>query len=90
MDTWLEMLIIAGAIVMTVVTVVVMTLPNKMVRPALRAVVLIVFGITCVGVHMLPNLNPYFFRWILFVAVPGAMTYVILRLSWARRARKPR
>ena len=90
MDTWLKTLIIVGAIVMTVVTVVVMTLPDKMVRGAVRGGVLIVFGVACVGVHMLPDLDPYFFRWILFVAVPGVMTYVILRVSWARRAQKRR
>jgi len=90
MDAWLEILIIAGAIAMSVATVVVMTLPTRLVHGWLRALVLIVFGIACVGVHMLPGLNPYFSRWILFVAFPGAMTYLILRLGWNRAHRRAR
>ena len=88
MDTWLKTLIIVGAVLMSVVTVVVMTLPTKYIRPFVRVGVLMLFGVTCVGVHMLPDLDPYFFRWILFVAAPMAMAYVILQRGWRRRTRR--
>jgi len=87
MDTWVKVLIIVGAVVMSVVVVVAMTLPTKIVRPAVRVGALMLFGVACVGVHMLPDFDPYFFRWILFVAVPGAFTYLILNRGWNARAR---
>ena len=82
----MRILIIVGAVVMSVLTVVVMTLPTRYVRPFARVGVLMLFGVTCVGVHMLPDLDPYVFRWVLFVAVPMVMTYLILKRGWARRA----
>ena len=88
MDTWVKAVIIGGAILMSVVVVVAMTLPPKIVRPAVRVGALLLFGVACVGVHFLPDLDPYFFRWILFVAVPMAFTYVILNRSWNRRAKR--
>jgi len=88
MDSWLKLLIIVGAIVMSVLVVLAMTLPAKMVRPALRMGALLVFGVACVGLHLLPDMDPYFFRWILFVAVPMAGTYLILNRGWNARVRK--
>ena len=88
MGPWLKTLVIVGAVLMSVATVVVMTLPDKYVRPFVRVGVLMLFGVTCVGVHMLPDLDPYFYRWILFIAAPMAMTYVILVRGWRRRAKR--
>jgi len=88
METWVRILIIVGAIVLSVLTVITMTLPTKYVRPFLRVGVLMLLGVTCVGVHLLPDLDPYFYRWVLFVAAPMAMTYVVLKRGWARRAKR--